>query len=191
MPTWQKVSYIISFIVLIVLFIYLGGKNYDVKPKTLPDNELFTKEFGISNNNLFVYKTNEEVLETLNSGSGLIFMAFPENEWSSFYADMLNDVAKELNVKEIYFYNFLKDRKNNNYCYENIVDHLSKYISILDDDTTNLYSPTFVIVKNGEVTYFDSETSILDGEQTINEYWTNLKVQNKKNILKAKISAFL
>ncbi len=168
----QKGFYIISFIFLISAFIYLGTKNYN-NNLVMSDSERFTLEFGIPQNNVFKYKKNSEILETLNTGSALIFMAFPENDWSSYYASLLNEVAKKENIKEILFYNFSDDRLNDDYYYENIVDHLESYVTVLDDGTKNIYSPTLIIVKNGDIIYFDNETSIMSGEHTIKEYWTN------------------
>ena len=120
MSIWQKVFYIISFILLIVAFIYLGTKNYDNDNKKISDSEKFTLEFGVPQNNVFKYKKNREILETLNTGSAIIFMAFPENDWSRYYASILNEVAIKQNISEIYFYNFYEDRINGNYYYENI-----------------------------------------------------------------------
>lgn len=184
MPFFQIIFYVLSFFFLIGAFIYLGTKNYNVPKKRLSDAESFTQEYGISNENPFRYKTASEILETLNTGTAMIFMAFPENEWSRFYADLLNDVAKEEQIKEIRYYNFLKDRKNNNHYYENIVDYFRRYTYILDDSTKNLYAPTFVIIKNGEVLYFDNETAIMSGDYSVDEYWTFEKKQEKKKELK-------
>ena len=190
MSVWQKIFYIVSFILLIGAFIYLGTKNYNNSSKTMSDSEKFTLEFGIPQNNVFKYKKNSEILETLNTGSAIIFMAFPENNWSSYYASLLNEVAIKQNIKEIYFYNFYNDRKNSNYYYENIVDYLGSYTTVLDDETKNIYSPTLVIVKNGNVIYFDSETSIISGEHTIKEYWTNERKRLKSEEITNAIKIF-
>ena len=189
MNIWQKGFYLISFVVLIGAFVYLGTKSYASESK-MTDSEKFTLEFGVPQNNLFKYKKNSEILETLNTGSALIFMGFPENTWTSYYADLLNEVALKENIKEIYFYNFYNDRRNDNYYYENIVNYLASYITILDDDTKNLYSPTFLIVKDGQVLYFDNETSIMNGESTIKDYWTNEKRNLKSEELRNAIRVY-
>ena len=187
MSIWQKGFYLISFILLIGAFVYLGTKSYEKESK-ISDSEKFTLDFGAPQNNVFKYKKNSEILETLNTGSALIFMGFPENSWTSYYADLLNEVAIKENIDEIYFYNFYNDRKNGNYYYENIVNYLTSYVTILDDETKNIYSPTFLIVKDGHVLYFDSETSVMNGEHTIKEYWTvekrKLKSEEIRNAIR-------
>ncbi len=190
MNIYQKIFYIASFIFLIAAFIYLGTKNYQ-KQNDLKDNEAFTEEYGITTENVFVYKTAKEILETLNSGSAIVFMGFKENKWSSIYADILNDAARESNIKEIYYYNILNDRKRASQTYENIVELLTPYLKVLDDETINIYAPTLVVVKNGEILYYDDETSIIEGDKTVTSYWTNAKKNRKKEEWKNIFSSFL
>ncbi len=189
MPLGQKVFYILSFLFLISAFIYLGTKNYEVKNK-VKDNELFTKEYGISKDNVFVYKNAKEILELLNSNSGLFFFAFPENTWSSNYALLLNEVAKEENINQIYYYNFYTDRVKKDYYYQNIVDFFTNYTYVMDDEAQNLYAPTFAIIKDGEIIYFDNETAILPRNYSLKEYWTQEKKNNKKEALRTMIKTY-
>ena len=66
MPVFQKIIYLFSFIFLIAAFIYLGTKNFNAPVRNLTDQESFTKEFGITSDNVFKYKTGKEILETMN-----------------------------------------------------------------------------------------------------------------------------
>ena len=180
MPWFQKVFYVISFIFLFAAFIYLGTKNYNAPIRKLSDQESFTQEYGITSDNIYVYKTSQEVLELLNTGSGIIFFAFPENEWSHVYADLLNEVGKSYGIDEIWYYNFYKDRNNDNYYYNNIVRILNAYVLVTDTGEKDLYAPSFVIVREGEIIGYDDETSIVSGDVTVDDYWTMEKQQKKK-----------
>ena len=180
MPLFQKIFYIISFIFLFAAFIYLGTKNYNAPIRKLSDQESFTQEYGITSDNLYAYKNAQDVLELLNTGSGLIFFAFPENEWSHIYADILNEVAKTYEIEEIWYYNFKNDRSNNNYYYNNIVRILNAYVPVIDTGEKELYAPSFVIVKDGEIIGYDDETAIVSGDVTVDDYWTMEKQQRKK-----------
>lgn len=191
MPWYQKTFYILSFVFLISAFIYLGTKNYNAPIKKMTDHESFTQEFGITNENLFIYKNAKEVLELFNTGTGIVFFAFPENEWSSSYADILNDAAKSLNIENIWYYNFKSDRANNNHYYRNIVKQLSHYLPILDTGDANLYAPTVVFVKNGVVVGYDNETAIVNGDVTVNDYWTRTNQFVKKQALETLIRDYL
>ena len=180
MPLFQKIFYIISFIFLIWAFIYLGTKNYNAPIKKLSDAESFTKEFGITSDNRFKYKNAKETLELLNTGTGVIFFSFPDNEWSYNYAEMLNDVAKDNNEEFIYYYNFKNDRSNRNYYYTNIVKILESYVPNTDTGDKNIYAPSVVFVKDGVIVGYDDETSIMKGDTSVNNYWTNEKIISKK-----------
>lgn len=191
MPMWQKIFYVISFVFLISAFIYLGGKNYNAPKRELTDSESFTKEYGIASNNVFKYTNAKEVLEMMNTKTAIIFMAFPENKWSSKYAEILNDAAIRMGVKGIYYYNFKNDRSNNNHYYENIVRELSSYVPFLDNNNKEIYAPTLIAVKNGEIVYYDDETNIVHGDIAVDDYWTNEKVASKMVSLGVFIEKFL
>ena len=191
MPLFQKIVYIASAIFMFVAFIYLGTKDYNVPVKDFNDQENFTKDFGITNENIYDYKTASEILEIMNTGTGVIFFAFPENEWSHTYASLLNDVAKYYGLNEIYYYNFFNDRIMNNSYYENIVKKLNAYLPVLDNGTRNIYAPSMIMVKNGEIIAYDDETSILHGDVTVDDYWTYERQENKRVQLGVYFEKFL
>ncbi len=180
MPLFQKIFYVASFVFLIVAFIYLGTKNYQVNNK-ITDAESFTKEYGITKDNVYKYKTAKEILELLNSGTGIVFFGYPDSTWSPIYADILNDTAKKYRVSEIYYYNILSDRKANNFYYEHIVDLLSSYLPVLDNGDVDIYVPSVVFVKNGTILFYDDETSITKGSDTLSNYWSTSR-RNQKSI---------
>ena len=107
-------------------------------------------------------------------------MGFKENKWSFKIAEILNETVKESSIKEIYYYNFKKDRSNNNTYYENIVKKLRNYLPILDNEIVNIYAPTVLFVKNGELIGYDDETSIVKGNINIEDYWNEEKIKSKK-----------
>jgi len=171
----QKILYIISFVFLISAFIYLGTKDFNAPKKNFTDQESFAEEYKISKENLYVYKSSKEVLDLINNGTGILFLGYPENEWSSIIADLLNETAKKNGIKEIYYYNFKKDRSNNNHYYEDIVKILTPYLQIVDTDSTNLHAPTVLFLKNKNIVAYDDETAIVRGNETIETYWTKEK----------------
>jgi len=179
MPWYQKSFYILSFVFLISAFIYLGTKNYNSPKRKLTDAESFTQEYGITEDNVYVYKSARDILELLNTGTGIVFCGFPENDWSRVYAEVLNDVAKRFDVTQIWYYNFKNDRSNNNHYYNNIVKQLEAYTFFLDNNQSNLYAPTVFFVKDGEIVAYDDETAIMKGNATVDNYWTVDKLNQK------------
>lgn len=175
---------------LILCFIYLGTRNYKInEPK---DNEVFSAEYQeIDENNIFVYTDASKVLSKLRGGSGIIFFGFKSNIWAGYYANILNDAAMSLGLEEIYYYDFYEDRNNHNGTYESIVEILNPYITVLDDGTKNLYSPSVVIVKEGQIVAFNDDTAFMKGNTLPEDYWTDYQISIEKNKLMNMINQFL
>lgn len=186
----KKVISGIIFIILIMGFIFLGTKEY--KKAEQSDNELFSAEYQeIDENNIFEYTNATKVLQTLKNGSGVIFFGFKSNIWAGYYANILNEVAMSLGMDKIYYYDFYEDRKNTNGTYELIVETLNPYITVLDDGTKNIYSPSIVIVKNGEIIAFNDDTAFVKGNNNPEEYWTIEQINIEKNTLSVLLSNYL
>lgn len=180
----------LTFIFLISCFIYLGTRDYKKAEQT--DNVTFSKEYQeIDENNIYTYANASKVLSTLRSDSGIIFFGFKKDIWAGYYANILNDVAMELGINEIYYYDFYEDRTNQNATYESIVELLSEYLIVLDDGTKNLYSPSVVIVKNGEIIAFNDDTAIMRGKDNPEEYWTEYQISLEKIKLTNMINQYL
>lgn len=177
----RKIISFFLFIVMLWLFIYLGTKDYSI---AVTDNVTFANEYkDISKNNLFVYAKEYEILDILNGKSGIIFMGFPSNIWSHYYADYLNEICKLNAIDKIYYYDFKKDREINNREYLSIVNKLADYLYVSDTLNMDLFAPTILIVKNGEILYFDDSIRELKGKHTPEEYFTDYR----KNMLMAAI----
>ena len=179
----KNVIKMILFVIMIYLFACLGTREYKID---VADNIRFANEYkDISKNNLYVYVNENKVFDILNGKTGIIFMGFSSNIWSHYYADYLNEVAINNQVQEIYYYDFYRDRNLNNSTYNNIVNKLKEYLTFDDSGNTNLSAPTIVIVKNGEILYFDNEISGLKGEIKPEDYFTDYR----KNLLKSNMDS--
>ena len=65
----------------------------------------FSKEYDITSDNVYVYKSINEIINILKHGSGVVYLGFPECPWCKAYVPMLNDVAKSVGVEKIYYLN--------------------------------------------------------------------------------------
>lgn len=184
----QKVVYIILFAVMLFIYIYLGTVNFD---SDVTDAEKFAKEFpSVSTNNVYLYTTPKEILEYLEDDA-LVLFGSSTNDFTEDYAKMINDVAKECGITKIVYYDFLKDRSNNNGNYELLVEELKPYLLTDDAGKTEIYAPTFLVVKNKEVLYINGDVNFVKGDISPNEYWTDLKVGVFKETLKAVFKDFV
>ena len=184
----QMVIYIILFCLLIYGFIYLGKKDYKVK---VSDNERFASEFSlVSKDNVFKYVNATDARMVAKGAKGIVLFG-TQNEWVNYYAYMVNKIAKEVGVKEIYYYDFTKNRKDNNGTYEDIVKTLGNYVTYNDKGVAEIYAPSLLVVSNDEVLLFDSETSFVNGEITPSTYWNTEKIAEKENQIREAFIKYL
>lgn len=189
----KKLIYVIKgilFVIIIGAFIFIGTRDFS--KKEVLDNEKFDQEYqNVDKNNVFRYVNAAEVYSNLKTGTAIIFMGYASNSWSGYYANILNEAAKESGIKEILYYDFYKDRKSQNATYQSIVLKLNNYITVLDDGTENIYAPTLVIVRDGKIIHFDDETSLNKGKKSPSDYWNNNVKAIKKNKFKLMFQDFL
>ena len=81
----------------------------------------------------------------------------------------------------------MKDRTKNSKLYRQIENKLSDYLYELDTGVVRLSTPALILVKNGNIVYFDDETSIERNNITPDYYWSEEKVNSFKN----RISSYL
>lgn len=186
----KKIFQGILFILIIIAFIYIGTRDF--KTETKVDNEKFDSEYSnVNKDNVFIYANATDVYSKLKNGTAIIFMGFPSNEWAGYYANILNQAAKESGIKEIMYYDFLEDRTNRNATYQSIVLKLSNYIMTKDDGTRDIYAPTLVIIKNGTIIAYDNETAFNIGNIKPSEYWNEYRTGIKLNNFKTMFNEYL
>ena len=177
------------FIGMIYAFIYLGTKEYITQ---VTDNIRFSNDYkDISKNNVYKYVGEHEVLEILNGKSGILFLGFPSNIWSHYYADYLNEVAINNNIEAIYYYDFKRDRSMNNVTYNSIVQKLAEYMIADDTGNKDLFAPTILIIKNGKILYFEDEILYLKGDISPEDYFTEMKKREVKEQFDMAIKNYL
>ena len=171
----QMIIYVLIFIICIVLFIVIG--QIDFKKNITTDPERFSDIYKVvDKDNLYLFADATDVLNILNGNSGIILMGFPTNKWTGHYANILNDACKDLNVKEILYYDFFQDRSESNGTYETIVNKLKVYAPVNDEGYMDIQAPTVLIVKKGEVIAYFDDTSVNKGSVTPEIYYTDNQI---------------
>lgn len=177
----QMVIYFIIFCLLIWAFIYIGMQDYNPK---LPDNERFASEFNlVSENNVYEYINASKALLIASGTKGIILFGTKNNEWVNYYANIVNDIAKEVGIDKIYYYDFFKNREDNNGTYQAIVEKLSEYVTYNDYGIADIYAPSLLVVSNDKVLLFDTETTFREGDIEPSKYWNTFNINSKKSEL--------
>lgn len=180
----------VLFVAIIGAFIYIGTRDFSAKLAV--DNERFDSEYSnVNKDNVFVYANASDIYSKFKNGSAIVFMGFPSNKWSGYYASLLNQAAKETGVEEILYYDFKEDREQKNGTYQSIVLKLANYTPITDVGLQDIYAPTLVIIKNGVVIAFDNETAINKGNITPEQYWNEFNQGIKLNNFRTMFQDYL
>ncbi len=180
----NNIKYIIIGVIILLLLalLYFFGIN-----KKETDSKKFSKEYDIEEN-VFVYRSKEEIIKILENGTGIVYLGFPECPWCKAYVKILNEVAKEEGVEKIYYYNILEDRKNNTSTYQKIVSILNENLLYDEEGNKRIYVPDVTFVLNGKIIGHDNETSVVKEDITPNDYWTEERIKTLKDKLRKYIA---
>lgn len=178
---------IMSFILLVFGSIAIY-KKVDDKSDTninVTDAERFASEYTeVSTDNVFVYRSAKEIIRIMENGTGIVYLGFPECPWCQTYVKYLNEVAKEVGIDKIYYYNIYEDRKNETDDYKKIVSLLGDNLQYDDEGNLRVYVPNVSFHVYGEVIGNDCETSLdTAGLKEPKDYWNDERVTNLKNRL--------
>lgn len=165
-------------LVLIAIIVLVIVKANDKDEKT--DAMKFKEEYSeVADDNVFVYKDIDEIIDIMEDGSGVIYLGFPECPWCQAYVKYLDEVAKEMEIDEVYYYNIYEDRKNNTENYKKIVKLLSERLQKDEDGNKRVFVPNVSFHANGKLVGNNNETSLdTNGIETPSDYWTEEEVKD-------------
>ncbi len=172
----------VVFIFVIFLFCIMITGCSVKKVQELTDAEKFSNEYNVSKNNPFVYTNINNIIDILEKGTGIFFLASPDNEGSIRAASYILDIAKKENIENIYYYNPNKIKTKNTKNYQKLVEYLVP--SPIDDkeqqDELEISIPTFYSVKDGKILCIS--TNFSNEEEISEDYLTKKRIQNIKNL---------
>lgn len=163
--------YAVIFIAMIGCFIYLGDK-YTTKeePKIT-----ITDYYKNVKNNKFKIVKGRELISLLKKGKHLIVIGNKDSEYSEKYMEEINAIVTELEIDKIYYYDLINDKVQGNSNYYEIVELLDGYLVTTDTSRKNLFAPSFYIVDNGKVKYYNVEAIAMKNTDTVQTYWDQEK----------------
>ena len=186
MKNKKVLLFITIFLCLIIVFVTYIKLTYNKNS----DSVKFKKEYesynnkyiklNINSNNRIKYSDYEEIFNIIEKGTGIIYLGEPDSNLCRNIVPVLFDVAKENNIKKIYYLNIKNDmdyyivdddtlvydinddgeEQKGTEDYFKLLEILDKYlldyIIELDGKTYNtdekrIYTPTVIFVKDGRV----------------------------------------
>lgn len=176
--------YVLVVLLSAALIILSICNRFDVK-KEKTDSARFKEEYSeVRSNNVFVYKDIDEIIKLMENGTGVVYLGFPECPWCQAYVKYLDEVASEVGIESIYYYNIFDDRKNNTPEYQRLVELLGDYLQYDMDGNKRIYVPNVSFHISGEIIGVDFETSLdTHNLKDPSEYWTEEEVKDLKDTL--------
>jgi len=206
----MKNKKILLLIVSVLLVTVVTGCSLfkNDKPTEKTDAEKFGEEYTeVGKDNLYVYRNFDQIINILEKGTGIVYIGFPECPWCQRYSKYLNEVATDLGIEKIYYYNILQDRMANDEVVEKGIDNVSeetkiksdnylKIVALIEEYLQNneegnkrVYVPSVIALKKGEIVGFDDETAWdTKGFKSPDEYWTEDEVKDLKEKLETMIA---
>lgn len=179
----KKLYIIIGVILFLVCSIgfYIGFTSVGTKDT---DAKKFASEYPVDKDNVFVYRTLEEINNILENGTGLIFLGFPECPWCRGYAPIINEIAKQKKLEKVYYFNIKNDREDNTKLYQKTVKLLGDNLRYDDEGNRRIYAPSLIAVKNGIIVGFD-DTRYWNNKsyETPEEFWNKEDLTSMKEKL--------
>lgn len=182
----RKGLYVLAFLFIIGCFIYLSNKYEDLsKTKKITFNSYYknivTDDFTIINaNNLISYA---------KEGRHLIFIGNSSSKWSQKYAEVLSEVLNEVKV-EAGYYDIKNDKTQQNSNYYAVVELLNDHLTTTDSSNNNLFAPSFYIIIDGKIKYYNIDTVAMKNNANTKDYWNKETRDNFKREIKNNIKRY-
>lgn len=177
------ISSIVVLLLIVGLVLFLAFKKNNNNQNVDEEKVKFAEEYKISKDNVFTYRTIEEINKILKNGTGLVFLGFPECPWCRGYVPIINEIAKKEGLEKVYYFNIYEDRKNNTEEYQEMVKLLKGFLRYDDEGNERIYAPSLIAVKEGKVVEFD-DTRYWDNKKydSAEEFWqsADLKPMREK-----------
>ncbi len=182
-PLYVAFSSMFALVVACGLIVYANlATRQSTPPFDSSDAVQFSSEYTeVPADNLFNYRSADEIINILEHGTGIVFLGFPECQWCQAYAPMLNQAAKDNGLEKIYYYNILEDRQNNTATYQKLVKLLSGQLQFDDEGRERIYVPHVAFVRGGQIVASDYETSKdTAGAKVPSDYWNAERIASLK-----------
>ena len=182
----RKVIYAILFILIIVAFVYIGEKYTKEDKIETVISDLYD---GIDDKNFKIVR-GKQTIDLLKKGHNIILMGDKTSKYSKKYIEEVSSILKELKIDNIYYYDLINDKAQENSNYYKIIELLEGNLISTDLNENILLTPSLYIVNNGKVEYYNTYTAAPKNTDELKNYWAKEKEEEFKKEVKDAIKKF-
>lgn len=165
----KKIIYVILFVLMIFAFIYLSEKYKDNSKEEVKTISNYYPEI---NSDVFNVINGTKLINVIKKDKNIIFIGSQTSRWSGQYIKELNSIFQEIGLDKIYYYDINNDKAQKNSNYYEIRELLNGFLTSTDGSENNLLAPSFYIIDNGKVLYYNNDTVAMKNTTEIEDYWT-------------------
>lgn len=171
----RKAIYLVLFIALGVCFVLISEKYKD--NSKLDIIEISDYYEGLNDKQYTVIGGVKFINLLENDGKHLVVIGNHKSEWSKYYVEELDKVIEVSDIKNVYHYDINNDKAQLNSNYYAIVNLLKGSLVTTDGTDSNLLAPSFYIIKDGKVLYYNTDTVAMKNTEKPSKYWTEEEKQ--------------
>lgn len=171
----RKAIYLVLFVALGVCFVLISEKYKDnSKPDIIEISDYYE---GLNDKQYTVIGGVKFINLLENDGKHLVVIGNHKSEWSKYYVEELDKVIEVSDIKNVYHYDINNDKAQLNSNYYAIVNLLKGSLVTTDGTDSNLLAPSFYIIKDGKVLYYNTDTVAMKNTEKPSKYWTEEEKQ--------------
>lgn len=175
----RKAIYLVLFIITGVCFVLISEKYKD---NSKPDIIEISDYYEDLDDKQYEVIGGGKLIELLKKDSkNIIVIGSYKTEWSKYYVEELDKVIENSNIKKVYHYDINNDKAQLNSNYYAIVNLLKGSLVETDGTESNLLAPSFYIIDNGKVLYYNVDTTAMKNIDKPKDYWTDETKEEFKN----------
>ncbi len=180
----RKIIYLILFALMIFAFIYLSNRYSALSVRKEPTITDYYPT--IKNTEKYDVIKADAVIKEIKGGTNLIMIGSHTSKWSTKYIEEIEKITKKLKVNEVKYYDLNNDKSQRNSNYYEIKELLNGHLTATDGSENNLLAPSFYIIVDGKVKYYNIDTVAMKNDISVEKYWTKEQEETFANeIIKA------
>lgn len=162
-------------VVLGTLLVVFGGLFIYSNLTKVDSSDLRSQYPNLATNHVFKEFSGQEIVDTLNNGTGVVFLGFKECPWCQKLAPLADEAARAAGLDEVMYLDIRKSRQDNDDTYQQLVDRLSDYLEKDEDGEPRVYVPDVSVVKDGEIVGRFEQEDAPQSESTPDTFWTDAR----------------
>ena len=171
----RKAIYLVLFLILGACFVLISEKYKDNSKQQIIEISDYYE--GLNDKQYEVIGGTKLINVLKSDEKTLIVIGNHDSKWSKYYVEELDKVIENTNIKKVYHYDINNDKAQLNSNYYEIVNLLKGSLVTTDGTDSNLLAPSFYIVKDGKVLYYNIDTVAMKNTEKPSKYWSEEQKQ--------------